>query len=45
MIVYILLASVINFSTASDVIELNDAEFQSRLTQYETTLVMFYAPW
>lgn len=28
-----------------DVLELTDNDFESRLAEYETALVMFYAPW
>lgn len=28
-----------------DVLELTDADFSSAISQYETALVMFYAPW
>lgn len=30
---------------ASDVLELGDDEFATRVAETETTLVMFYAPW
>lgn len=30
---------------ASDVLDLNDADFNTRVAETETTLVMFYAPW
>lgn len=33
------------FSAASDVLEIGDDDFNSRLAETETTLVMFYAPW
>lgn len=33
------------FSLASDVLELGDDDFNTRLAETETTLVMFYAPW
>lgn len=33
------------FSLASDVLEIGDDDFSSRLAETETTLVMFYAPW
>jgi len=33
------------FSLASDVLELSDDDFNTRVAETETTLVMFYAPW
>lgn len=33
------------FSLASDVLELNDDDFNTRVAETETTLVMFFAPW
>lgn len=30
---------------ASDVLELGDDDFASRVAETETTLAMFYAPW
>lgn len=33
------------FSLASDVLELGDDDFNTRVAETETTLVMFYAPW
>lgn len=32
-------------SLASDVMEIGDADFNTRVAETETTLVMFYAPW
>lgn len=32
-------------SLASDVLELGDDDFNTRVAETETTLVMFYAPW
>lgn len=29
----------------NDVIELSDDDFSTRITEHETVLVMFYAPW
>ena len=31
--------------SSAEVIQLEDADFQSKLSTYETSLVMFYAPW
>ena len=31
--------------TADDVVELGDADFDSKLADMDTALVMFYAPW
>uniref|UniRef100_A0A170Z0I6 Protein disulfide-isomerase n=1 Tax=Triatoma infestans TaxID=30076 RepID=A0A170Z0I6_TRIIF len=44
-LLFLVLYSLIKFTSASDVIELTDADFQTKLKEYETTLVMFYAPW
>lgn len=33
------------FAGEQDVLELNDGNFQARLAEVETVLVMFYAPW
>lgn len=33
------------FSLASDVLEIGDDDFNTRVSESETTLVMFYAPW
>lgn len=33
------------FSVASDVLDLSDNDFNTRVAEAETTLVMFYAPW
>lgn len=33
------------FSFASDVLDLSDDDFNTRVAETETTLVMFYAPW
>lgn len=30
---------------ASDVLDLSDDDFNTRVAESETTLVMFYAPW
>lgn len=41
-----LLGSLINIDgSESDVFQLTDDEFDSSITQFETALVMFYAPW
>ena len=33
------------FTLASDVLDLSDDDFNTRVAETETTLVMFYAPW
>lgn len=33
------------FSLASDVLEIGDDDFNTKVSETETTLVMFYAPW
>lgn len=33
------------FAKEEDVLELTDDDFDSRLSELDTTLVMFYAPW
>lgn len=33
------------FTFASDVLELSDDDFNTRVAETETTLVMFFAPW
>lgn len=32
-------------SSESDVLDLGDSDFSTRVSETETTLVMFYAPW
>lgn len=41
LLVCVALAAV----AADDVVELGDADFDSKLADMETALVMFYAPW
>lgn len=43
----LLFLGLIYLSKASeeDVLELTDADFSSAISQHETALVMFYAPW
>jgi len=36
---------IVTFAAEEDVIELGDSDFQSKIAEYETALVMFYAPW
>lgn len=43
--VFIILALYATCSLASDVLELGDDDFATRLAETETALVMFYAPW
>lgn len=33
------------FAAESDVLDLGDSDFNTRVAETETTLVMFYAPW
>jgi len=41
----ILLAGVIGVAAGGDVHELGDADFKAKLADFDTSLVMFYAPW
>ncbi|KAF7287794.1 hypothetical protein GWI33_003425 [Rhynchophorus ferrugineus] len=41
----ILLIATSALGAEEDVLELSDSDFDSRLAEYETALVMFYAPW
>lgn len=34
-----------SFGSESDVLKLSDGDFSTRVSETETTLVMFYAPW
>lgn len=48
MLKYFLLLTIAIFAAnaaESDVLELGDNDFESKLADHETTLVMFYAPW
>lgn len=47
MLKSIFLYSLFYFSLAAetDVIELSDDDFSARISEHETVLVMFYAPW
>ena len=42
---YLLVLALAAAALADDVIELGDSDFDSRLADMETALVMFYAPW
>jgi protein disulfide isomerase family A protein 3 len=44
---FLFLYSLFYFSLASesDVVELTDDDFSTRIAEHETVLVMFYAPW
>lgn len=44
---FITFLSIVGFTLAgeADVVELTDNDFNSRLAEFETALVMFYAPW
>lgn len=33
------------FAKEEDVLEFSDSDFESRIAEHETALVMFYAPW
>lgn len=33
------------YAKEEDVLEFGDSDFESRITEHETALVMFYAPW
>ncbi|KAK9497832.1 hypothetical protein O3M35_003748 [Rhynocoris fuscipes] len=44
-ITFIISFSLNIFVSASDVVELSDVDFSSRIQDYESALVMFYAPW
>ena len=35
----------ISLANSSDVLELSDSDFDSKLANIDTALVMFYAPW
>ena len=41
----LLLATVVAAVFADDVVELGDSDFDSKLADMDTALVMFYAPW
>lgn len=41
----VLVATLFAGSLASDVLEIGDDDFNTRVAETETTLVMFYAPW
>ena len=40
-----LLLATLAFAVADDVVELGDSDFDSKLADMDTALVMFYAPW
>ena len=43
---FLFLVTFVTFSVnADDVVELGDADFDSKLADMDTALVMFYAPW
>lgn len=42
---FILVCCLIATVYADDVVELGDDDFDSRLADMDTALVMFYAPW
>ena len=43
-LLFVLLAGLSSIS-ADDVFDLGDSDFDSKLADMETALVMFYAPW
>jgi len=44
--IYLVMAlALATLTNADDSIELGDSDFDSTLENYETALVMFYAPW
>ena len=43
-LLFLLLAGLASIS-ADDVVDLGDADFDSKLADMDTALVMFYAPW
>jgi len=45
LISFVLLSLVSHAFTSGDVVELTDANFDSRIADYEVALVKFYAPW
>lgn len=45
ILVTFLLGQLFNFAFAESVVDLVDDDFASRIAEYDTTLVMFYAPW
>lgn len=38
-------AFVLNSILADSVVDLSDSDFESSVAQYDTSLIMFYAPW
>ena len=45
MLRHILPLLLVGLATADDVLELVDSDFDGKLADIETALVMFYAPW
>lgn len=45
MLKLIFLAALAGFSTASDVLEYTDDDFESKIGDHELILVEFFAPW
>lgn len=46
LILSFLLSSLINvYGSESDVFQLTDDDFESSINEFDTALVMFYAPW
>lgn len=41
----LVLVQLINLAFAGSVVDLVDDDFSSRIAEYDTALVMFYAPW
>lgn len=42
---FVLFSALLVYVGASGVEDLTDQDFSSRITEYDTALVMFYAPW
>ena len=45
MLRHLLPLLLVGLATADDVLELVDTDFDGKLADIETALVMFYAPW
>ena len=45
MLRHLLPLLLVGLATADDVLELVDSDFDGKLAEIETALVMFYAPW
>lgn len=45
LILPFVVCSLVNVLADDDIPQLSDDEFESSIKQYETSLIMFYAPW